>query len=446
MANFNIFSSLVDYQSQLGGVPTNTQDFEGFSPGFNLDGVDFLPGIFVTSNLPRVEAFKGSGDTELFILDRQSVEEDSFYNINFDQPYNAVGFDIDSFNPSTPGPAILEIFFTDGDSESIEIFPTNATESDPIFFGVIADTEIDNIILTEGPEINGVGNEEIALDNFIVPQQIGQPDLQVTISIPDSTTPGTELSPIEVTVKNNGDATAFGTDSAGSEGYMVDLILSSDTEVPDGFAIFSPNYNEDVLLQGGRISNTPDLAPGEEWVITDSGGIPADTPVGDYYLAAQVDPGKKITESDETNNVAFEPIQIEAFGSNDSPDLIVTSFNIAGEAFISRDNLKLPIEVVVQNQGNAPADLFKVDVQYMEEGNSPFVVAFTADETSDVNPDNLIYPFTKNPLEVGEEVTFTGELTFIDNSLIGQPISLVATADSTAGDEFIPESGRVEES
>ncbi len=181
MANFNIFSSLVDYQNQLGTVPTNTQDFERFSPGFNLDGVDFLPGIFVTSNLPRVEAFKGSGDTELFILDRQSVEEDSFYKINFDRPYNAVCFDIDSFNPNTPAPAILEIFFADGDSESIEIFPTNATESDPIFFGVVADTEIDNIILTEGPEINGVGNEEIALDNFIVPQQIGDESENQTI-------------------------------------------------------------------------------------------------------------------------------------------------------------------------------------------------------------------------------------------------------------------------
>ncbi|NEN89363.1 MAG: S8 family serine peptidase [Okeania sp. SIO3H1] len=168
MANFNIFSSLVDYQNQLGGASTNTQDFEGFSPGFNLDGVDFLPGIFVTSNFSKVEAFQGSEDTELFALGEISVEEDSFYNINFDESYNAVGFDIDGFDPNTPGPAILEIFFADGDSESIEIFPTNATESDPIFFGVIADTEIENIILTEGPEIDGVGNEEVALDNFIV--------------------------------------------------------------------------------------------------------------------------------------------------------------------------------------------------------------------------------------------------------------------------------------
>ncbi|MGD1808772.1 S8 family serine peptidase [Dapis sp. BLCC M126] len=352
MANFNIFSSLVDYQNQLGTVPTNTQDFERFSPGFNLDGVDFLPGIFVTSNLPKVEAFKGSGDTELFILDRQSVREDSFYKINFDQPYNAVGFDIDSFNPSTPGPAILDIFFADGDTESIEIFPTNATESDPIFFGVIADTEIDNIILTEGPEINGVGNEEIALDNFIVPQQIGQPDLQVTISIPDSTTPGSELSPIEVTVKNTGDATAFGTDSAGSEGYMVDLILSSDTEVPDDFAIFSPNYNEDVLLEGGRISNTPDLAAGEEWVITDSGGIPTDTPEGDYYLTAQVDPGKKITESDESNNVTLEPLKIEDSGSNQRRTFVPNQIIIkVKDGENSEDSKSLQAELGAQVSG-----------------------------------------------------------------------------------------------
>lgn len=133
--------------------------------------------------------------------------------------------------------------------------------------------------------------------------------------------------------------------------------------------------------------------------------------------------------------------------NNEVPDLIVSSFNITGEPFISGDNLKLPIEVVVKNQGNATAeDLFKVDVRYTQEGNPPFVVAFTADETSEVNPDNLFYPFTKNPLDPGDEVTFTGKLTFIDDSLLGQPISLVATADSTAGDEFIPEFGRVEES
>ena len=99
-----------------------------------------------------------------FIMDHLEKVSD----LNFSQPYNAVGFDIEAFNPETPGPATLEIFFTDGDRTSIDIFPTNPTESDPLFFGVLADTNISRIRLTEGPEINGVGNEEIALDNFVI--------------------------------------------------------------------------------------------------------------------------------------------------------------------------------------------------------------------------------------------------------------------------------------
>ncbi|NES08039.1 MAG: hypothetical protein F6K22_37825 [Okeania sp. SIO2F4] len=43
---------------------------------------------------------------------------------------------------------------------------------------MVADTEIDNIILTEGPEINGIANEEIALDNFIV-ANIDNPQIQL---------------------------------------------------------------------------------------------------------------------------------------------------------------------------------------------------------------------------------------------------------------------------
>jgi hypothetical protein len=169
-ASFELFNTSGDYLAGLDGTPFSTQNFESFFNGENLNGVEFIPGVFVTSNLPQVEAFRGSGDTELFILDRESVAEDAFYDINFNQPFNAVGFDIDAFNPATPGPAVLDIFFADGDSTSLNIFPTNLTESDPIFFGVVADKNINRIRLTEGPEVGGFGNEEIGLDNFIVPR------------------------------------------------------------------------------------------------------------------------------------------------------------------------------------------------------------------------------------------------------------------------------------
>jgi hypothetical protein len=135
-------------------------------------------------------------------------------------------------------------------------------------------------------------------------------DLIVSVTNSDVATPGEELFPIEVRVQNIGDTTTQGSESAGSDGYFVDLILSSDTEIPEGFAAFSPNYSEDVLLLGGRLSNTPNLDPGEEFVFTTSGRIPTDTPDGDYFIAAQIDPGQKVAESNEMNNTAFGPIQI----------------------------------------------------------------------------------------------------------------------------------------
>jgi hypothetical protein len=158
-ATFTKFDNFSAYEAGLGGVPLNKQDFEGFAHGDNLNNVEFLPGISVTSNQPEVEVFVSGGDQLLFGFDRTGAggSASDFYDINFSQPYNAVGFNIESFDPGTPGPAIINIFFNDQTSASIDIFPTNATETDPIFFGVIADTPIARIRLSEGPEIGGIG-------------------------------------------------------------------------------------------------------------------------------------------------------------------------------------------------------------------------------------------------------------------------------------------------
>jgi hypothetical protein len=169
-APYTKFDNFAAYEAALGGVPIITQDFEGFAPGTNLNNVEFLPGVSVTSNLPKVEVFDSGGDQDLFAYGTsERGQGNAFYDINFSQPYNAIGFNIESFDPATSGPAIIEIFFDDQTSVSIDIFPTNATESDPIFFGVIADTPIARIRLTEGPEIVGFeGNEEVALDDFVI--------------------------------------------------------------------------------------------------------------------------------------------------------------------------------------------------------------------------------------------------------------------------------------
>jgi hypothetical protein len=53
--SFSQFDNFADYEAVLGGLPLNTQNFEAFAPGDSLDNVELLPGISVTSNLPKVE-------------------------------------------------------------------------------------------------------------------------------------------------------------------------------------------------------------------------------------------------------------------------------------------------------------------------------------------------------------------------------------------------------
>jgi len=151
------------------------------------------------------------------------------------------------------------------------------------------------------------------LEKEIPPASPNLSDLSVKISAPATATAGSDIgSQLRVVVSNTGKLTAVGTNSAGSNGYMVDIILSSDTNTPSNWAIYSPNYREDVLLRGGRISNTKDLPPQRSESYRTRGVIPADTPPGNYNICAKVDAGNKITESNEANNVSCVPIRITA--------------------------------------------------------------------------------------------------------------------------------------
>ncbi len=119
-----------------------------------------------------------------------------------------------------------------------------------------------------------------------------------------------------IEIDNLGGATAAGTDSAGTSGWMVDIVLSSDTTVPSGFVPYNASYREDVLLAGGRMSNTPNIAGGDRYRFGapsyDNGpySFPADTPPGDYYLCLSVDPANVIAESREDNNIVCQGIRL----------------------------------------------------------------------------------------------------------------------------------------
>ncbi|HEV8366749.1 MAG TPA: CARDB domain-containing protein [Pyrinomonadaceae bacterium] len=140
-----------------------------------------------------------------------------------------------------------------------------------------------------------------------------RPDLVVVIRSPRTANAGDEIGRnISIRARNRGLATAPGTDGPidRDDGYMIDVVLSTNALLPDGFAHASANFVEDMLLRGGRISRTADLAPGGIRAYPVGATIPADTPTGWYFLCARIDPGNKVAESNEHNNTACYPIHI----------------------------------------------------------------------------------------------------------------------------------------
>lgn len=123
------------------------------------------------------------------------------------------------------------------------------------------------------------------------------------------------------------------------------------------------------------------------------------------------------------------------------PDLVVTTLEATGLGFVGLDGgFKVPIRVVVKNQGDAEAGIFKVTTEFMGPQWGPFAVAFEVPGQAIVS-----YPFTNSPLAPGGEVTFEGYASFIPG-VGNMTVSLWAIADSCGGDEFMPDYCRVDES
>ena len=124
------------------------------------------------------------------------------------------------------------------------------------------------------------------------------------------------------------------------------------------------------------------------------------------------------------------------------PDLQVTEFSVG--TVPSETNVdgyfEVPVQMTVRNAGNqAAAEVFKVAVYYTNAEDQTFVAAFTVEGESDI-----WYPHTDGALAAGAEVEFDG-IVSLPGSLEGTTVILQGEADSTSGDESIPEYGRVDE-
>jgi hypothetical protein len=121
--------------------------------------------------------------------------------------------------------------------------------------------------------------------------------------------------------------------------------------------------------------------------------------------------------------------------------VVISALDSTGSPQIVNRNgdIEAPIHLVVKNQGNTEAGIFKVSTEYTGPDGT-FAVAFTVPGQND-----LWYPFTSAPLPPGSEIVFDGRVTF-SARLQGQTVLLVGLADSCSGDEFMPATCRVEES
>ncbi len=147
-------------------------------------------------------------------------------------------------------------------------------------------------------------------------------DLRVSIYAPASAYAGQQLEKsVKVTIMNYGKSAA--------RNFSLDLVLSKDSSIPIKFAKYSSHYSDDVLLRGGR-EFIRYLAPGKSInvVLNGTNTIPADTPSGYYFIGAVVDPGNKVSETSESNNVAVRRIKIGNSHSSASklPDLGMYGF------------------------------------------------------------------------------------------------------------------------
>ena len=199
-------------------------------------------------------------------------------------------------------------------------------------------------------------------------------DLIVQIEAPISARAGDDVGPaLKVMAQNRGVIPAPGTIGIlnPSNGYVIDIVLSKDPEVPAGYATYAPHYSEDVLLKGGRISNTADLRPGAKKKFRTGGGIPDDTPTGQYFVCARIDSANKVPESNESNNVRCAKIKIQGKEQPNKPDLVIRSFGLKKWGVCAPRQPVFYFEVRVLNIGTAasPAVPKKALVEVFDQHN-----------------------------------------------------------------------------
>ena len=188
--------------------------------------------------------------------------------------------------------------------------------------------------------------------------QSKKPDLVIfSVSLtPTSLSPGTAFT-ATVKVKNRGKATAESTTTA---------------------VYVATSFNADPAKATSLGSlNTDTINAGVTKTLTFKLSVPPATP-GTYYLLAQADIYKTVTESSETNNGKSAKFQVTA------PDLVVSGLTLTPTTLSPGDSLTVSVQV--KNQGTATTGATTTEV-YM--ASSPDADLNTATPLGSLNLDSL---------------------------------------------------------
>ena len=191
------------------------------------------------------------------------VRSGDFHKLFFDgEPVAGAPF------TGTPGdtsglPLVIGANRSDNDPTGYNAHFEGVIDEVKVFDRALSDTEIRDAFDLAGPEGTfevtvraSYQNSAQSTSVTVTVQRL--PDLVPSISAPATARAGEEIgAQVFVTVENQGIALARGTDRGDSidegGGYMVEIVLSTDTIVPPGSAIAAPIvFREDALVVGGR--------------------------------------------------------------------------------------------------------------------------------------------------------------------------------------------------
>ena len=250
-------------------------------------------------------------------------------------------------------------------------------------------------------------------------------DLEVTVlssdDLPDDLARGTSFEVSDLTIANNTDFfLPTGTD------LILQLRLSEDRvwgNIDD--SVLEENLVFTLLTDLGPAGATVDSAPTVTLPAFDV-TIPSNTPIGDYFIGAFVDPFAALDESDEGNNIFFTEL----------PDLEVTGISLA-EALEDHldpgDRLNFVPAIGGVSAWFGQTDVFETGAgaqsgQVGDDEEAFFEVLITIDEESDVSF------FWRVSSETGFD--------FLSFTINGEPVDGIAPISGDIA-EFLPVSTRL---